>query len=328
MGNSSSCSNSTAATDQSNPTSAQMGTSVYGSVVQIGCGTAGSVSNYVTCPDGWQNNGEGDTCHYCTSTNGTACNQSAGCSSLGCATVGQRLQCKLTSYQGDKTSCCTTGASGSSTCDPNFTPTNYSAGYCDSAMDTYCTANSYSNWNSTNCQTWYGQYSQTAINDMVGYCTLDDNITLPACLAFSKKYPGLLDTVAAAYCTANPTLQPFCACLTPPTTLTDNPNLTAVAIKPYCYYAPCSSGASAYVTETMLQETCSSITICNQEINIGTVTDSNIASINISCVASNTTVLTEIENFYTTAITYAKNNLQLVVGIVLCLLLLLLIWLL
>ncbi len=170
------CPSSTAPLDSSAPSAATLiaaGAKNVGDTVAIGCGSAGTVANHVTCPNGFQNVGETQTCHYCSGNNGTASTSSAGAYSKGgVPIVGRRLQCKLVQYLGDGNDCCRTGASGGGSCDPTYL--DFTKGSCDSSMQSWCPTN----LTNSRCQTFINQRNGTdAVNSiMKGYCSQGDRI--------------------------------------------------------------------------------------------------------------------------------------------------------
>lgn len=286
---------------QAHPSTADLGLShSLGDIVQTGCGLAGSVANYVTCPAGWTADGEGITCHFCPSDDGSACLDCSG------AIVGNTLQCKMTSYTGSQTLCATLGSDPSGICDPANLTVNLSStnATLDSIMNQYCTVNSCQNWGTTTCQQWIdvrGSPSTLGQQAVASYCAINDNMPSSYCTNYASANPGILDTVSIAYChglqsNGDTSLDDtFCACLNLSSVITSNPLLTEIALNPACYYNLCSSGSyGAY--QTLAQQnsakTCESITICAQSISVNSITDSSAITLSNECAISNTTTTT------------------------------------
>ena len=96
----------------------------------------------------------------------------------------------------------------------------------------------------------------------------------PTCQAYCTANAGKCDTAVAAYCAANPSDTNFCGCY--------NVQKYAAIIKllgdnaqsfiPRCSIQECSSNASAYMTQNMLNTKCSDQNLCLQQLTVTTET--------------------------------------------------------
>lgn len=132
--------------------------------IQSGCAPAGSVGNYVKCPENgeWQYVGEGDWCTYDSQKPGCFldCDGAMSCG-VGnmtghCKVAGKRGRCQRKSgsdgYQADKVQCCLGNALtvGDKTCHPDYRNKNGPA--CQSALREHCSQGK--NLFSAECQAW------------------------------------------------------------------------------------------------------------------------------------------------------------------------------
>ena len=273
---------------------------------------------------GFPNNGEfqwgglGSSCSMCSGDYG--CDNCTGTK----AVSGRRGTVKRTAYLADPATCCTTQPGGSlldnKTCSPDYAASNYGNGKCNDPMASMCAqgTNIVSN---ANCVTWrnaVGPSNGQAQALMKSYCSKGDNLTNGTCQqwlsANKNELQGWYDTEVGGYCASHPDNKTFCACYNLPEELKNNSKLSAIAVKPYCYYDTCSSGTGAYVSKDMKESTCPVLQVCDQKVSAN-LTDSEIMNLSLVCnqtsatpalqSASNTTSTT---NGATTTTTKTQNN--------------------
>lgn len=290
-------------TDGAHPSNADIATIngwnlLVGTVIGgIGCGPATNPEKYITCPSGWvldsrDNNG----CYYCDDDRGFRC-QNCGPGSI----TGWAIKCRLQSYTGDPNTCATIGVDQNGYCNPSYLTNNLTSsnGGLDQYMFPYCTQNNCVNWSANTCQAWLtargsAPGSSSGQAAWIQYCTIGDNFVTSPCQSYANQNPGVLDAVAINYChmlqsNGDSTFDStFCACQNLPSILTqtDSP-LNKLALKPSCYLQACASGTTgAYRTAQQIADaqTCPVLQICNQNITVGSITESSAVAIYNSCV--------------------------------------------
>lgn len=267
---------------------------------------------------GYPNNGEfawgglGSSCSQCSDPdNGYGCDNCSGSK----AVSGRRGTVRRIAYLGDVNACCTTqpGLVNNQTCSPDYNASNYSNGKCNDPMSSMC-AQGTNIVDNANCVTWrnaVGVNNGQAQALMKAYCSSGDNLTGSTCQQWLAANPtqlkGWYDTEAGKYCSSHPDNKTFCACYNLPTELTQNSKLSAIAVKPYCYYDKCSAGTGAYVSQDMMASTCPTIQVCNQTVNAN-LTDSEIKALNITCNQTSEATTTTNNNSASNTTTNNSSN--------------------
>lgn len=196
---------------------------------------------------------------------------------------GQRATVKRTSYNGDKTNCCTSGniLDGENTCDPIYS--DVSLGNCDSILAVYCSKPE--NVSNSKCQDFVSKRGASKLSPdaIQNYCAKDDNIISNFCQSQTKG--AWTDNAVAAYCKKYPTNKSFCGCYNLDETyiaIQNQLEKKGISMFPHCNAKTCAANNLAYISSNV--QPCPSQDICLQTIDIGSVGNTNsISGVNFNC---------------------------------------------
>lgn len=208
----------------------------------------------------------------------------------GATVAGNRGTVKRVAYTAPATDCCAVGyeSAFNMTCDPKYR--DLSTGECDSIMTAKCSENP----DTARCKSWLQArpvQAQAVLDDaQKKVCVQGDNIKGTNCLSWLSQRGDAVkawyDQAVREYCKTHPTDQSFCACYNLPQ---GTDQFDQIKNQPYCYITSCSNGTGAYKSASM-SGPCAAVQICQQSINVNSMSESEIKKLELACNQSSSNV--------------------------------------
>jgi hypothetical protein len=191
--------------------------------------------------------------------------------------------------------CCNGTNTDYTKCDPEAC---FGTSKCNGRLVTFCSDQN--NVTSSFCQS---KVCGTSLLDcypiMAQYCAVGDNIISNACATLRTNRPDLADPLMQAYCARNPTDTNICGCLNLQqyADFIASATQNSINVQPWCNLQTCVSGA--YLPSSMRASgnssqpaPCSTQNICIQSLSVGSIDQSKLNNVTLSCNQSTNTTPT------------------------------------
>lgn len=196
---------------------------------------------------------------------------------------GQHPGYHRTSYNANKTACCTNGGPstiGNVTCDPKY-HNGGATRECDDVYADKCIGNTLE---SKDCVSYCSRNTGLCNPRIRDYCNTGNNMNSTYCREKAKSIGGM-DTGVTNWCASNKN-DPFCSCYSAVNKASSeivDPEARALFARPECYITKCSSGTAYQYDNMKSNKGCPPVNYCKNTLNVLGSNDVNLANVTQKC---------------------------------------------